>query len=266
MPELPEVETIRRDLAKAVIGQVIAGIEVRTTKSFPGKPATVIGQKIRKVSRLGKAIVIVLEKNRLLVHLKMTGRLIFIKNVASDYLKDKHSQVIFTFKSGDKLVFWDLRKFGWVKIDASWPVGTDPFDKEFTPAYLVRVLKTTSRPVKVALLDQQLIAGIGNIYASEALFCARIDPRTPGKTLSGEEERLRRLHGCILKVLQKAIDLKGSSDDSYRLLDGSKGEMQKHFQVYRQQNKPCPRHCGGVIKRLSLGGRGTFFCPQCQRL
>jgi len=268
MPELPEVETVKIQLNQVLPNLIIKALEVRTPKVFHGNSQELIGKRIEKVERKGKMIVVKLitdngePKTILLIHLKLTGRLIFDK---AEYEKEKHTHIIITFTNGKKLYFWDLRKFGWIKTVSNPPagwVGIDPLVKKFTVELFQNLLGKSKKPVKIFLMEQDKIAGIGNIYANESLFCARIDPRKKASLLS--KEKAGKLFKCLRQVLQMGLKYHGASDDSFRLIDGSKGAMQDHFSVYRKQKTDCPNSCGTKIQRITLGGRGTFFCPRCQ--
>ena len=190
-----------------------------------------------------------------------------------DGLPNKYTRVIIAFDNGSRLYFNDLRRFGWLKIVKDLDdiigdkFGPEPFDKEFTINYLKDILSRWGRPVKLLLMDQKRIAGIGNIYANEALFCARIAPHHRGKELTKDHpEKVEKLYYCIKKILREAIKYGGStaSDDAYRNIKGGKGRMQEKLKVYGRAGEKCFQ-CGKTIKRMTLGGRGTFFCPACQR-
>lgn len=257
MPELPEVETIRRQLDKVLPGQKIISLQ--------GLSLKVIGRKIVAVKRKAKMIWIDLEGGlSLLIHLKMTGQLIY------NGQKSKHTRAIFTLTKG-KLYFNDLRKFGWIKLvtrdqllELRKKLPPDVIDKEFTPNYLEKMLKSSGRAVKLVLLDQAKMGGVGNIYANEVLFCAAIDPGKQAKKIKNSEVRF--LHKCLKQVINKGIKYGGStaSDENYVNAFGQKGKYQTKFLVYEQQGKQCHR-CHGVIKKIKLGGRGTYFCPLCQK-
>lgn len=247
MPELPEVETIRRQLDKVLPGQKI------------------IGKKIIAVKRKAKMLWIDLEGDlNLLIHLKMTGQLIF------NGQPGKHTRAVFELSKG-RLIFNDLRKFGWIREVTNEQLKKhfaglppDVVDKEFTQKYLEKVLKSSGRAIKLVLLDQQKMGGVGNIYANEALYCAVIDPGKQAKKIKSREVRF--LHKCLRQVINKGIKYGGStaSDENYVNAFGERGKYQTKFLVYEQQGKKCKR-CGGVIKKIKLGGRGTYFCSGCQK-
>lgn len=284
MPELPEVETIRRALAKELIGQIIEKVEVRAAKLFLGDKDKLIGQKITEVGRRGKILIFTLEHGYLAIHLKMTGQLIFVpKNKKVGVLigghpdkayietpPHRHTHIIFTFPAG-VLYFNDLRKFGWAKVlsdeaalkkevghlgpEYDWP--------EFSLAYFQQMLtKKAKSRLKPVLMDQTNLAGIGNIYADESLFCAKVLPDWPAGSLNDRE--VRRLYQCIGQVFKLAIERGGTSSRDYRQPDGTRGTFLEIAKVYRRQNLPC-RICRTLIKQVKLAGRSTHFCPNCQK-
>ncbi|MCL4384655.1 bifunctional DNA-formamidopyrimidine glycosylase/DNA-(apurinic or apyrimidinic site) lyase [Patescibacteria group bacterium] len=291
MPELPEVEIIKRTLAAKTLGSVITGLEILTPKSFIGHPDDVLNRKITGFTRLGKQLSIHLSNHQiLLVHLKMTGQLVYLphvsrpvkggsqrvllghptKNMHTQTLPNHSTRLIFTFNSGDCLYFNDQRKFGWIRVltpadlaQAQANVGLDVLDPHFTLAYFRRQLQATRRPVKVVLLDQNRFAGIGNIYANDALWLAKINPRTPANSIPSAN--LPKLYRAVIKIIKESIAHGGSTtrDQSYITPTGAHGAHQFYFRVYDRTQQPCFR-CGTPIKRLSLGGRGTFYCPHCQ--
>lgn len=284
MPELPEVETIKMQLNQVLKDLKIADIEALKVKSFQGETKDVIGETILSVERKAKIILIKLTGGKyLVIHLKMTGQLIYrakearYKEVKSEKngpyaigkLPNKYTRVIISFADGSRLYFNDLRIFGWVKIVENLPelekLGPEANDDEdFTLDYFKKILARSKKPVKLVILDQEKLAGVGNIYANEALFMAGINPQRPANTLTGEE--IKRLRDSILQVLKKAITHKGTSDkdEAYRQISGEKGDFQNYLQVYGRAGQKCPK-CSGVIKRIKIGGRGTFFCPKCQK-
>ncbi len=288
MPELPEVETVKRLLEQKITGHTITKLEILTTKSFIGDPCDVIGHKITHFTRLGKQLSIHLSNHKiLLVHLKMTGQLIFIPNTKNNKevlamghptkdmfttkFPNKSTRLIFTFTKGSILYFNDQRKFGWVRVlsreelvESQSKVGVDILDPRYTLKYFTAQLKTTSRPIKVALLDQNKFAGLGNIYANDALFIAKVDPRTPAKVLTSRQYKI--LHQATIDLINESIAHGGSTakDNLYLHPDGTIGTHQYHFRVYQRQKEPC-LICGQPILRLNLGGRGTFYCSHCQK-
>ncbi|MFH1840660.1 MAG: DNA-formamidopyrimidine glycosylase [Candidatus Shapirobacteria bacterium] len=264
MPELPEVETIRLQLDKAIRGRRIVGVEVLTPKSFLGDPKKIIGKKVLGVERRAKITLIRLKDGFCLaIHLKLTGQLIFDADFDRKYIR-----VIITFDNGKRLFFNDLRIFGWIKIVKNnldlEKLGPEAIDEQtFNLKYFQDVLAKTNRAIKLVILDQKILAGVGNIYANEALFAAKIDPRRPAKSLKFEEIKFLRQE--IITVLREAITHHGTSDkdEAYRQLNGRKGQYQRYLQVYGRTGQVCPK-CGTVIRRIKIGGRGTFFCQKCQ--
>jgi formamidopyrimidine-DNA glycosylase len=280
MPELPEVETIRLGLQKYLVGHKIVSVVARVSKLFVGSARQVVGAKITGLKRIGKGLIIELDNDYVLaVHLKMTGQLIYsdskTKNillsvkVGGATLPSKYSHVIFTLDNGAFLYYNDLRQFGWVKVLKKDEVMQVPFFKEMGPEPLKdltlekfrKIILDSNLAVKVLLMDQKKIGGIGNIYANDALFEARIDPRRKAKTLSTGEIEI--LYKSILKILQKALDYGGSSDENFVNALGQEGNYQKHALVYGREGERC-RGCDGIVQKIKLGGRGTFFCS-CQK-
>lgn len=284
MPELPEVETIRLQLDEKLKGLKISGVEILNAKSFQGNPAEVIGRKVIKVLRRAKITIIGLEAGvYLAIHLKLTGQLIYREKENLKYceqkdgpfavceLPNKFTRVIISFDDGGKLFFNDLRIFGWIKVINSLnevsegkfgPEAND--EKTFSLEYFQKILAKSSKPVKLVIMDQEKLAGVGNIYANEALFTAGILPDRKANSLG--EKDIKILRDSILSVLKEAINYKGTSDkdEAFRQITGEKGGFQKFLQVYGRAGQKCPK-CGGIIKRIALGGRGTYFCPKCQK-
>lgn len=287
MPELPEVQTIVNQLKENLVGKTIQSVEIRLPKIFSGSSDQVLGSRIIDVRRRAKMILIKLTKNKnLIVHLKMTGQLIYTdkENIATfpnpipfagTTLPGKTTHIIFHLDKGT-LFFNDMRQFGWIKLLTDDEVvevhekhGPEPFDSAqghglFTVEYLAKILANWGRPVKLLLLDQSKIAGIGNIYANEALWYGEISPMKRGRDIP--KEKIPYLHTSIIKVLKMGLEYGGSSasDEAFVNAEGLPGKMQEHFMVYQKNGQPCPR-CGKTITRSTIGGRGTFFCPKCQR-
>jgi len=266
MPELPEVETIRRQLQRVLAGQTIKKVDRLHPKSFLGSPSKVAGRKIVAIKRKAKTIWVDLEGDlNLLIHLKMTGQLVYLPASASPQALQagKHTRVVFTLTKG-RLIFNDMRLFGWIKaVDNDWlkkhfaKLPPDVVDKAFTVKYLDKILLSSNRAVKLVLLDQAKLGGVGNIYVNDALFCAAINPQTPAKKV----KRISQLHRCLIKVINRGIKYGGSTakDENYVNAYGKRGNYQTKFLVYEQAGKTCKR-CGGTIKK-----RGTYFCPSCQK-
>jgi formamidopyrimidine-DNA glycosylase len=277
MPELPEVETIKNQLKKHLVGKRIVSIKVLDKKIYQtvtqAGTENLSGKKVTDIYRRGKVLIVELENNHYLAfHLKMTGKLILKKqNQQLKVLRSKHSRAIINFSHNLKLIFSDLRRFGWFKVFSGkikedqlikQKLGPEPFSKNFSLSYLKVELKKSKRPIKLFLLDQSKIAGIGNIYASEALYLANINPKRISNTLMGKE--IVKLRKAILQVLQKGITLGGASDNDYLNAYEEEGEYQKHFLVYGRENKPC-QECGAKIIRIKQGGRSSFYCKICQK-
>jgi formamidopyrimidine-DNA glycosylase len=268
MPELPEVETIKNELSPRVLGRTIKGVDVFWEKmvrrpSLAEFSRRVIDKKITSLARRGKYLFFHLNGDGVLVmHMKMTGSLLV------DPSDDRFSRAVFHLDDGSDVHFWDPRKFGvmWLADDESAVdamLGPEPLSRAFIPAALAGLLKGRKAPVKAVLLDQSVIAGIGNMYADEALFEARLHPLKPAGTLSADE--IRRLHRAIRHVLRKALSKGGASVRNYIRPDGSPGTAHDEFVVAHGVGKKCPV-CGGPIERIVVRGRGTYICPRCQRL
>lgn len=287
MPELPEVETIRRGLERLLIGYHITSVEIRYNNIFSGETSQITNSEITAVRRFGKGLLIDFANGfSLAVHVKMTGQLIFKSSKTLKefhpklplplQLPDKHTHVIFKLR-GEKgdvrdeavLFYNDIRKFGWLKVVETKKAPELPFFKSLgleplnslTMKQLSNLVKRSSAPIKSLIMDQSKIAGVGNIYANDALFAAGIDPRRKASSIN--ETEVKKLFEAIELVLQKGIDAGGASDVNYLNAEGGKGSYQNQFLVYRQTGKPC-QNCGTTIERIKLGGRGTFYCPNCQ--
>jgi formamidopyrimidine-DNA glycosylase len=270
MPELPEVETIKNELTPLVIGRTIETIEFLWSRTLRGDTPEelarkVAGRKITGLSRRGKYLVFLLTGGYLLtVHLKMTGSFLVAGRLDEP---TKHTRAVIYLDNGQMLFFIDPRKFGRFQLvnkGGSFldELGIEPLSPEFTTEYLHRLLtKRVSAPVKSILLDQKLIAGVGNLYADEALFLARIHPLRPGGSITLDEAG--RLNHAIRRVLAEAIERKGASIANYFRPGGETGTAHDHFMVAHQLGKECPG-CDGRVERIVVRGRGTYFCPKCQ--
>lgn len=269
MPELPEVETTIRDLTPHLLERRIEGVDVlwpRTvaTPPVPAFELRLYGQRIVRLGRRGKYLLFFLDGgDTLIVHLRMTGHLAVVPAETPDH---KHLRLRFRLNDGGELRFTDTRKFGRVYLVADLEeilgsLGIEPLEPSFTPEALASLLKGRRTPIKSFLLDQRRIAGIGNLYADEILFYARVLPRRPAQTLS--EEEIARVHTAIQQVLREGIEDHGSSIDSFRRPDGSQGTHADHLVVYGRTGEPCPQ-CGTPIERTVIGGRATHYCPRCQ--
>ncbi len=276
MPELPEVETIRRQLAPYLEGRVLEGLTVLDPRwCEPAEPGAledaVRARRIERVGRRGKYLVLELEGDvHLAMHLRMTGTLLLVPE--SDDVPDRpHLRARLALEGGKRLLFCDVRRFGTGVVllgsearDAYFDarLGMEPLDADFTTESLRTLARGRRAPVKSFLLSQERIAGLGNIYADEALFRARIHPLRPVGTL--RRPQLAALRDAVIGTLEAGIDAKGASIDDFRHTDGSQGSFQDRFLVYGRENEPCPR-CGRPIRKLKLAGRGTYYCSWCQR-
>lgn len=263
MPELPEVETIRREILPFVKGKVFSRLEIKDHRNIKGISPKKLeenlkGKKILDIERRAKYLVLPLSpKGFLVVHLGMTGRLLFEP--------DPYLKITFVFSGGKKLYFSDARLFGKIRFfdgDPKLDLGPEPFSKDFTPDVFREKLSKKKTTVKLALLDQKFLSGVGNIYANEALFRAGIHPQRKTNSLSDRE--VKKLHDAVLAVLNEAIHYRGTSDNWYVDASGKKGGFQERLKVYGRKGEPCFK-CKGKIVRISHGARGTFFCPKCQK-
>jgi len=276
MPELPEVETVRRTLEPAIVQQTISGLTVGAFSGVLGgmEPelanALLTGRRVRSIRRRGKYLLIDLDDGSgIEVHLRMTGH-IELAPVERDPIRFQH--LALHFENGIDLRFADQRKFGRVIVHAGNPelglktkLGPEPLSSDFTSVVLAAILGKRYAPIKSALLDQKAIAGIGNIYADEALFLSRIHPLRPAKSLTPEE--IRKLHRNIRRVLNSGLEHRGTTFSSYRDANGESGENQQHLYVYGRGRSggACP-HCGHPLTHLVISARTSHFCPNCQRL
>src|SRR3954454_3375076 len=285
MPELPEVETVARDLRGLIVGAEISGARVsweRTLRNTTPETfaAGVVGRGIESVGRRAKLLVVALSGDAALtIHLKMTGQL-FV--VAADAPEDPYVRVVLAFADGRELRFRDIRKFGRIGLYRRDPAtaelhepetdertggvfaktGPEPLDPDFTLRAFRARLRARRGRLKPLLLDQAFLAGVGNIYADEALWAARLHPLRSARSLKPPDEK--RLYTEVRRVLAEAVERRGSSIDDYTGPDGD-GSMQERLQVYQRTGEPCPRD-GHPIRRIVVGGRSTHFCSWCQRL
>ncbi len=262
MPELPEVETIRRDLMPHLVGARIVSVWTSGKPLHVNRPIDVAALRAARgrivaLRRHGKYLYVDTEGGTVIVHLGMTGRLV----VTSPGPKAAHTHVVWRLDSGRELHYVDARRFGQVTTHPPEDVGVDPFERGFTAARLGALLAKSGRAVKSFLLDQSQVAGIGNIYASEALFSARIHPDSRADRLGGDAARA--LWRAIRAVLQAGIRNRGTTLRNYRDGEGRAGRNQRRLRVYARDGEPCVR-CGTVVRRSVHQGRATFFCPGCQ--
>jgi len=273
MPELPEVETVVRGLRQPLVGHTIESMWYDWENSI-GLPqphefeARVVGQIIQAVRRRAKYIVIELDKDLLLVHLRMTGRL-YVTDATAIQDVDKWLHVKFGLDGGKELRFSDSRKFGKVYLtedidDVTGGIGPEPLDDAFTVAVFKERLTGRSKVIKTLLLDQTFIAGVGNIYADEALHRAGIHPELKADLLSDEE--VNRLHATVRATLSEGIQYEGASVSWYRKPDGTRGESQNHLYVYGRTGEECLTCGKALIEKIRVAQRGTHYCPNCQVL
>jgi formamidopyrimidine-DNA glycosylase len=303
MPELPEVETIMRGLRKVILDKIIMSFDRLDKKVVRFGPKEIEGSKIKNLNRRAKILVVSLDNGKsILVHLKMTGQLIYRTKLKSQNSKvkiedtdlsdrsqtfagghpskdwwaelpNKFTRAIFHFDDGSVLFFNDLRRFGYMKLYDSITLdktselvklGPEPFSNQFTPEYLIgKAKKIPNRKIKQFITDQEIVAGVGNIYVDETLFYSKISPTRPVKEIKLSE--WKTIHHNIKKVLELGIKSGGSSEDTYVDAFGNQGSFTKYTKVYRKTGQPCPNNCGDTIKRITLGSRGTHFCPTCQK-
>ncbi|MGI8904655.1 MAG: bifunctional DNA-formamidopyrimidine glycosylase/DNA-(apurinic or apyrimidinic site) lyase [Solirubrobacteraceae bacterium] len=271
MPELPEVETIRRQLGPHLAGRAIIRVEIldpRWTRPVSAGPmeSELRGAIVELVSRAGKYLILSLSHDRhLLMHLRMTGALLF-----DPKLEPPHTRVRFDLDGAHRLVYVDPRRFGTGHLlhgrdalDAYLQarIGVEPLTPGFTTDHLRLMARGRRAPVKAFLLDQRRIAGVGNIYADEALFRAGIHPLRPAGRLTGVQ--LGRLRDAIEQALTAGIEAKGATIDDFRHIDGARGSFQDRFLVHRREGQPCPV-CGRPVRKIVVGGRGTYVCERCQ--
>ena len=273
MPELPEVETVRTSLEPRLVGRRFDDVEILDSRlTRPIDPAEVAaeltGERVAAVDRRGKYLIVRFENGLvLLIHLRMTGSLAHSRNGASG---NSHVRAVVRLDDGSDVAYRDVRRFGtWLVLRAdeldsylAARLGLEPLERGFSASKLAERLEGRRAPIKAALLDQRNLAGVGNIYADEALWRARIDPRRIAGELDVPE--IRALHRGIRRSLEAGIARQGATLRDYRTPDGAAGGMQHEFKVYGRGGEPCPR-CGARIEKTRVGGRGTWFCPSCQR-
>ncbi len=287
MPELPEVETVKRGLSRLLIGHRVLKAEYNWPKSFPNPETEVnqflIGAKVLSVRRRAKVLIIDLDSNySLVIHLKMTGQLVYrgaeyfgaghpTDSLVGD-LPDRSTRVVLSLDNNSKLFFNDQRKFGWVRLmptiavaetNFMKKVGPEPLEDGFTAeVFYDRIQRRKGSNIKAVLLDQTVLAGVGNIYADESLWDAQIHPGTLVKDIS--KQRAKKLFTAVREVLQLSIDKGGSTNKNYVNAEGKKGSYMDFARVFRRENLPCPR-CGTTIEKIRVAGRGTHICPKCQK-
>jgi formamidopyrimidine-DNA glycosylase len=275
MPELPEVESIRRRLAPVLEGRLLQRVEITDPRlTRPVDPVVVAseleGERVAILDRRGKYLIVRFDSGRaLLIHLRMTGSL--LHGDGEELPGDTHRRAVVRLDDGSDVAYRDVRRFGtWLllepdEVDAyvDARVGREPLAEAYRAKHLAERLRGRRAPVKAAILDQRTVAGVGNIYADEALWRARVHPLTPAEALTADE--VRALHRGIRNALQAGIRRQGSTLRDYRLPDGEQGRAQEEFKVYGRGGEPCDR-CGTPIDKIRVAGRGTWYCPSCQRL
>jgi formamidopyrimidine-DNA glycosylase len=266
MPELPEVEIITRELRAGLIGEKIIGYEVKWYKTlqvhdhFP-----LISREIKGLDRKGKYIIFILDMGFLVAHLRMTGK--FIINNSDKYSQD-HLQVVFHLTSNKNLLYYDIRKFGRIFVTCNTDkilknVGLDFLNSALTVNIFSSYFQTGEKKIKSFLMNQKYFAGLGNIYTDESLFKAKLHPAITMNRLSAIN--IKHLYHAIKETLLKAIDNKGTTIANYKTTENNSGRNQNHLYVYQREHKPC-FHCGGIIKRIKVNNRSTYFCPDCQKI
>jgi formamidopyrimidine-DNA glycosylase len=272
VPELPEVETVRRQLAPVLEGRRLDHVEISDGRlTRPLDPVEVAaelsGERVERLERRGKYLIVRFESGRsLLIHLRMTGSL---RHAPTD-IDDPHARAVVRLDDGSDVVYRDVRRFGtWLLLEPgeldpylASRLGEEPLAPEFTPATLAERLERRKAPLKAALLDQRTVAGVGNIYADEALWRARLHPLREARSL--ERAEVEALHDAIRAALEAGIERQGATLRDYRQPSGEAGSMQHEFKVYGRAGEPCDR-CGTPIDKIRVAGRGTWYCPRCQR-
>jgi len=287
MPELPEVEIVKRSLIKMINGTKIIDIKVKNKNlryKLPSKlKSQLVNEKIYNISRRSKYLIFHFKKKLLLVHLGMTGKLLLMNKKNKRIFKTsfyydlnilpKHNHVFFTFNNGYILIYNDIRRFGFIKFYKNIDVtninylnklGIEPLSKFFNLNYFKKFTKNKKKNIKNLLMDQTFVSGIGNIYANEALFMSRINPTRSSKGLKNKE--IKKLISSLKIVLKFSILKGGSSIRDFKNISGKIGDFQRFFKVYGKENKNCSRiSCKGIIKRISISSRSSFYCNICQK-
>ena len=272
MPELPEVETVRRGLEKLILGKKISSVKIRYPKMIKTDlnqfQNDLPGQVIQSMERRGKYLLFCLTDKVLISHLRMEGKYFYYPDQVPER---KHAHVFIRFKDGGTLVYEDVRKFGTMELLApdlleayfvSKKLGPEPREQDFDLQSFQTALAKSKKPIKSHLLDQTLVAGLGNIYVDEVLWRAQVHPARPSHSLTAVEATA--IHDQTIAVLGQAVEKGGSTIRTYTNAFGEDGTMQDFHQVYDKTGQACSR-CGTIIEKFQLGGRGTHFCPQCQR-
>ena len=288
MPELPEVETVRRGLHELIVGLAVKAVEHDTPKSFPNAMHEVqeflIGATITDVRRRAKVLLIDLSTEyTLVIHLKMTGQMVYRGQAVFGAghpnesligeLPDRSTRVTLSFADGSHLYFNDQRKFGWIRllptievpeIDFMRKVGPEPLESDFTAEeFAGRFKRRANTSIKAAILDQTVVAGVGNIYADESLWGAKVHPKRLVKTITADEFAV--MYRELREVMTLAIEKGGSTDKNYVNAEGKRGSYLDFARAFRREGQPCPRHPDVLIEKLRVAGRGTHICPVCQQ-
>lgn len=281
MPELPEVETMRMQLEKFLVGSIISDVQIKTA-NYELEKEKLIGGEVVAVRRFAKVSSIDLSNGySILTHVKLTGQFIYrgprlkspdkLSSKVSGGIGGPHTHILFDFTDGGKLYYNDIRKFGWVRVIKTDDVlnekfvkalGPEPF-KDLTLKYFKNLLTKSKRNIKVLLMDQAKIGGIGNIYANDALYLSKISPKRTANTLSDDEQN--NLYKAISFVLKEGLKYGGASELAFVTPDGKEGEYQNHTQVYGHQGEICRICKRNKIEKFFLGGRGTYWCKTCQK-
>ncbi|WP_343288193.1 DNA-formamidopyrimidine glycosylase [Turicibacter bilis] len=275
MPELPEVETVKEALNQTVKGQTIKEIELRYEPMVKNMSADefkekLINQTIQEVSRRGKYLVFHFDDYQLLSHLRMEGKYFYVD---SDFELNPHVHVIFTLENGKRLLYQDTRKFGTyhlydkaIDLETTAPfqvLGLEPFATEFTPSYVKEKIQNKKKPIKSLLLDQTVVCGLGNIYVDEVLYRARLHPLTSSSELTDKD--IENVVKYTVEVLARAIELGGTTIRTFSSSHGVSGTFQNELLVHQRKGENC-YECHTPIEKIKVGGRGTYFCPTCQKL
>jgi len=280
MPELPEVESVKLQLQKYLVGHKIEKVEIKNNGIFEGDSSKIEGANVIEIRRFGKALVFDLDNDYSLVsHIKLTGQFIYrgknlskppkLSKKVTGGLDGAHTHVVFHLDHNSTLYYNDMRRFGWIRVMKTEDVESEGFIKKLGKEFLKDLdleyfrneLSKTRRAIKVLIMDQAKMAGVGNIYANDALWDAKINPKRPANMISTDEAK--RLFESIEKVLKKGLETGGASELAFVTPDGSEGSYQDFTLIYGKQGTKCVR-CGTVIEKFALGGRGTYWCHKCQ--
>lgn len=279
LPELPEVENVRKGLDEMVVGETIDKVEVRWPRIIESPEQNLfskrlMGQTIEEIRRRGKFLLFYFPDYVMISHLRMEGKYQLMEPEADGRLprRSKHMHVIFYLKSGRKLVYHDIRKFGRMSLvkkgsefehKSLAKLGPEPTTEDFKLEDMQEFLTRRTKAIKGVLLDQQMVVGLGNIYADEVLFLAKVHPITPANRLTDAEEI--RIHEATIQIMSNAIKSGGTTIRTYQNAFGDEGSYQNHLKVYGKNGEPCP-NCGNEIEKIKVAGRGTHYCPVCQPL